>query len=1671
MGHNLEQLGTASLDTFGGLITNCNPSDLPEGASPRTWDTDFIVGSVFTRAGLSSVYTYTSTLIITGFLVEYNVATFTYAGAPDPVVNEGFLLNGFTGNLSFLNGQTVVVVSVDTLNKTFTADVTSASQGPFTGLNATASSTTGQFTGPNVPTAVSVVGTGNEWVAPSNILGNVAYASVTTGSAANSEETPGSATSVASPNTAFTSPGNITVSGASVASVTLTGASSSAPILAQATIFAIPSNAIVVGLSVAFAGKNTAVGTGSLSLQLATNGNAIGTPVSQPLGTTTAAYTAGSDQYQWGTTLTPDIVNGSALGILVTGKSVSGVNTITANGLTVTVYYSTDSSSQVLKTTQYVFSIPLTSGISGLGISFQAYSSADTVLSFRFAKNNVATGTSKNQALTTTPTIYSLGSPFDLWGTTWTANQVNNIKFGVEITASGGGTSFINDLDVLAYLTPALVNFNYVKTYVQNDGQIDTLALDASGLLWVEDVTNNPGVLTIGLTGILPGSFAKSATTDNQEFIMFSDLTIGTDRPRVFNGTQFLPLSQVGPGAPPAFTAASGTGSSTTLSITHFSITSDVVTFTFTAGPTVTASQVYRISKAVPSYLNIVGEVLSSPPPTGTTFSMAIDHADASGDITATGTLLFNYPINSITQPAQQSGFDGGVFWGAGPGPTHSPGSNLVLYYSQTEDKVLTTYFAAHPTTTYVYLGSINNFPQFSNQTYLITSVGQAKPSGTAGAARFYFVVNVGVSGASYPDGTTGTYQQTIATVTTAVSVPDISAGTAVQITGETPIAWNSTWSIVEALNSAVLDITATQMSSTGVATYQYSVPVGGANPVNGQTASITGCTNSAAGYTFSPFNVIGVIVVPGSLGAGSFDIKGFSGGLPIPLGSETGQASTFGTQFTIDPGALTLGTNTNPIYGNAGPSSASGGLFPVGSAPSAITPGTRQGVVFFITDSGYETAPSPPIVFTVPENSNSIYVTNIPIGPPNVKARGISFTEAGQNGVPGANFYVIETAQTVQVLNSAPLVCTPTIVNDNISTSAVFTFTDAVLLNSREIDVQGDDLFNLIELGSSAWCVPYALRMFYGLQLNKVQNFLNLTYDGGYLPSATGGNISPLGWQAAAGVTDFTLLVSPVTGNSLYVNNTTGATIVNAGLLFQSAYQDAYNVPIIEIGTTYSVRVAARNPSGVTGGVLTIQLVNYTQAGTTIASQFANPWGTFSVPLTSMTTDMQVFTGTLLTTPFNSIGGVPPTLVLSVQVKNLAKNADVEIDRIEVFPTAQPFLKPQVFGSYVNSPESIDGSSTGGIIDTTSENPQPCNGGFVMHDNLYLLKSASMYSTEENTNSEPGGWGLHEVSNKVGTIGIHSYDVGEEWMVTACRSGIFGFNGGQPIKFMQELWNLWETIYWNAGSTIVLRNDIVNKRILCAIPLPTGTSPSGIPTKTVQWLPNAPYNPTPTTPNIILMLNYQGMSTFEELMSGAEVHTTMFGSLAAVDMRRKWSLWQIPTPYMDFITRQNGIDAPLFICNGIDSSKIYQLLQEQLSDDGVAINSLYTTYGFVNATKAATLPIFGFHAKRYTVLQGNILGAQDPSTGRAGSAALRLLPNTISPKYPYTVPLGIPLSNPVQDDFFRSINTKGNRMFVEISTNAVGSWFNASKLLITGKADPWSTLNPTGGGNAGISA
>ena len=1482
MGHQLTSLGTATLDSMLGLVTLADSQDLPEGASPLCYDVDFNVGAVLTRPGLESVFSYENS-----------------------------------------------------------------------------------FDGPNLGASAIAVGGGNVWTNPTGALGNVTFASVKTQANLAVTVTPATITQIAG-SVAWTNPTHLTNASPLGATVVLNNPNStpltSDFIVANHCGFAIPSNAVIAGVAVQLIAKytdNVGAPVGQITgLSLANGNTPIGTPFSKNLTAAYAPYGFGNSSYLWGATLTPALINNANFGVMFAATCpTAGELIVNAYSLKLSVYYSTNNGSDDLQVTTFTLVIPSVALMTGFTVSAAAFSSAATTLSLQLMKNGVAVGTPKTQLLTTSVHTYTLGSAIDLWGSTWSFSDVENTSFGVQITASGAGTSNVRNVQIEAFFTPGASNFNYIKSYEQDDDQLFTLALDATGILWVEDVTNNPGELFVGLTGILPGSFARSATANDQEYIMFSNLVSGTDRPRVVSeniygtGLQYLPLSQVGPGAPPLVQGAGAVNSA--ILITSYSLTDNVVTFQYSnSSAEPSAGQLVKINNVV-NYLN--GQILSVSATglSSSQFEAIFQHAnDPGSSVAGTATSPYTTQIVSISQPPPNPvGMNGGsgsngfdwqaVVQSVGPGTSTTAGNIITVYYGPRSDYPPDPMFQA------MFNAGLPVYVQitgssFADGVWQVIEHNWAIPPGD-GHNWWYFSFQV--AGSAYQNvgangnggGAAGQYQITQATMTVAEPLLGVTNGSSITITGASAGNWNSTWTI-EASNSFVLAIVSTALADTGVATIDFTISSGTGAVTVGQTIAITGTTNGNG-----VFNTTGTIATTDGTSTLTMNIGVAQS---IPSAPDTGgQAIVSGTVFNFDP-AANLAPTTAVTPGAIFPYTPNTGEITVVGAGSIqpITAGIRQAVVFFITESGYETAPSPPVTFTVNQATNFLVFSQIPIGPPNVIARGIAITEAGQNGIPGANFYVIRTPFSFTV-NGQTITYFPTIIDDNVSTTASFNFSDSVLLSSDEIDVQGNDLFNLIELGSAAWCVPYSSRMFYGLSLNKIDNLLNMTFDGGYLPSV---NPQPLGWVAGnnpgggtpvaitafsitsnvvtiygnnayvpgqdisiIGMTvatylnggDYTvlssglsstqfqftfvhanvvlttdntgtatsinvgskLILSPVEGQALYTKDTIEGTTPQMGFYSQSAYQDAYGVAIIESNTEYSIRVAASNPSGVKVGTLVLELVEYNQG-----TGFSTVFGSFQVPLSSMTSNVSVFQGSLLSVPFTTNypgntppGAVPQGLRFAFYIKQMGYGADCLIDRIEVYPTQQPYYKTQVFGSYITQLESIDASDTGGIIDTSTENQQACMGGLIMHDNLYLLKTSSTYLVQDNPASEPGGWGLKEVSNRVGTIGINAYDYGEEWFVTACRQGIFGCVGSQPIKINHEIYQVWDAINWFAGGSIVLRNDIKQRRMLCAVPMPTPNT----------WLPNAPLNLAPESPNVMLALNYQGLNTFEELVSSAEMH------------------------------------------------------------------------------------------------------------------------------------------------------------------------------------------------------
>ena len=410
----------------------------------------------------------------------------------------------------------------------------------------------------------------------------------------------------------------------------------------------------------------------------------------------------------------------------------------------------------------------------------------------------------------------------------------------------------------------------------------------------------------------------------------------------------------------------------------------------------------------------------------------------------------------------------------------------------------------------YLYLSVTGTPVAFGPLTVQVTSIGEASPPGQP--RQFYYFTFV-VSGSAYTyyqgSGHSGyqvDFQRTLATMQTTNPVPGLTVGNQVTIAGNTAAGYNNVWPISQTLDSGAMAITSTSVTS-GVATYNYAV-TSGANPTAGELVTVTNTTN-ANGALNVP-NAAIASVTGGSTGSFTVDVPVATDYPSVP---ESAQATTAGKLFAFDPGVPVVNTSTNPIFGTG----MGGNVTFEGAAGQFITPGTKQGSVFFISRNGSVTRPAPTSTFVIPSNCGAILCTHIPVGPPNVVARGITFTESGQNGIAGANFYYYDTPVSFYV-NGISYTSDALIIPDNTSTSATFAFSDSVLLASDEIDIPGNDYFNLIELGNPAWVFQYANRMMYGLCQTKIQNLLNMSFDGGFQPTYSTALPLPAGWTPTTG-------------------------------------------------------------------------------------------------------------------------------------------------------------------------------------------------------------------------------------------------------------------------------------------------------------------------------------------------------------------------------------------------------------------------------------------------------------------------------------------------------------------------------------------------------------------------
>ncbi len=265
--------------------------------------------------------------------------------------------------------------------------------------------------------------------------------------------------------------------------------------------FSIPSGDMIDGIEVKIERK------GSIASRLLDNivrlvvgdtiqGDDNATGTNYPTGDTIATYGSSSDL--WGLSLSDTDVNASDFGMVISSKRTSGggTNTASIDHITITVYHSSidtspktlgagaggnipgpdanwilesgitasdnsyaslgvllaaDEQTDYLEASLFGFNLPVDAVVNGIEVSFETSkqdSSPDFIdSSVYIRKDRVNVGTEKtpsNLFSSTSDDTVILGSSSDLWGTTWTYSDINDIGFGAAIRAirdSAGGTN------------------------------------------------------------------------------------------------------------------------------------------------------------------------------------------------------------------------------------------------------------------------------------------------------------------------------------------------------------------------------------------------------------------------------------------------------------------------------------------------------------------------------------------------------------------------------------------------------------------------------------------------------------------------------------------------------------------------------------------------------------------------------------------------------------------------------------------------------------------------------------------------------------------------------------------------------------------------------------------------------------------------------------------------------------------------------------------------------------------------------------------------------------------------------------------------------------------------------------------------------------------------------
>lgn len=773
-------------------------------------------------------------------------------------------------------------------------------------------------------------------------------------------------------------------------------------------------------------------------------------------------------------------------------------------------------------------------------------------------------------------------------------------------------------------------------------------------------------------------------------------------------------------------------------------------------------------------------------------------------------------------------------------------------------------------------------------------------------------------------------------------------------------------------------------VSSTAQASYDGTFVVSGANAGGSITMinPISGIANAADGLI--TYSLITVVLTPA---ATPYPV----GQLVTIAGATVGSYDVTGTVLYNDPGAAFF-----YISGNATGLSASGGG--TITAAGSIAAGLHQVAVSFVINHGYITEPSP---FGSWNSAGGVRVvlSSIPTGPSNVVARIVMFTGTVIPPAVDGSFFYLDGPVPTSTLGTFPSM----VIQDNTTTTATFDFSDAVL----EAGTSSDNLFDLVVLGECSSVTAYSGRTFWCGERNKLQNLINMAFDGGWQNVGVGQDV-PLGWYrdptygAGGG--------KSVNGywQDGYLLSGDGAT-VNRGMIQQGVYQDQFGVNILNQSAAYSYRVRLEVAVAGTGN-FTVEIFSPTvgSLGTGNIAINTVPVGGFTEFIVPLMIAQTV---------------IPADAVVRVYLSGTPSNTTVVLaDELELFPTNTPYNTNIIRSSYAEDPESFNGVT--GLLQMGQATNQAVRRLFTLADNkLYIVTDRGMFVTQDDGQNEPSQWVINVVSTTVGTGSANGVALGEAWAVIASHDGPYIFWGSEPVKIGAEIQPDWDQISWQYACRIYSIVDTENKRIIFGVPY-LGT----------------------TQPLLELVCDYsqlansEGSAAAQDIASHPQAYYSVYNptKVVAPGKARKWTIWNIAANCGTLALRSDG-SYHLLRGNNIGNGKIYDQQVNQFTDDGVVINFQYQT-AFIPQVEDEQALQLGSHRKLFKYLTGfiygrgtvffNVFGAMD----QQGVALSNL-----------TLTTGIS-----QWDFEKNVNWVGERFSIFISTGSINTWFVISKLIPT---------------------